>query len=79
MSITATLLGIVIVSKLVQWLKAELPILVTPSGIVTRVNPTHSRNVEPAILVTPLGIVISANFKQNVVFTTDYYSIFYRQ
>ena len=37
--------------------KAELPILVTPSGIVTEVKPVQPEKAELPILVTPSGIV----------------------
>ena len=59
------------ISKFLQPLKALFPILVTVIGIVIVLNLTQFLNVSDSIFVTLLGI-------SNAVFTTDYYSIFYR-
>ena len=39
-------------------LKADLPILVTPSGIVIEVKPVQAEKADSPMLVTPSGIVI---------------------
>jgi hypothetical protein len=47
----------VIEGRAVQRLNAEMPMLVTPAGIVTLVRLVHELNAEPPILVTLAGIV----------------------
>ena len=57
-----TVEGIDNTSILVQLLKAFLPIVVTPSGIVREVIPIHPSNALSSIVVTfhvtPLGIIM---------------------
>ena len=65
-----TLLGISTFTRLSQCRNAEPPILVTLSGIFTLLRPVLEK-AEFAIFVTLFGISF-------IVFTTDYYSIFYR-
>jgi hypothetical protein len=48
----------VTLAKLDAFWNAELPILVTPLGIVMLVKRDASMNAESLILVTPLGIVM---------------------
>ena len=55
---------IVIEFKLLQPLKADMPILVTPSGIVIEVNLLHLRKASSPILVTPSPIVIEVKLVQ---------------
>lgn len=59
-----TLLGIVILAKLLHPENAELPILVILSGIAMLVKLLQSRNAESPILVTLSGIVILVRLLQ---------------
>ncbi len=61
-----------------QSLKAQSSIEVTPSGMLIDVRLLQPKNVSSLILVTLLGILMDVSPLQKTVFTTDYYSIFYR-
>ena len=50
--------------KLLQYAKAELPILVTEFGIVIDVKPLQSKKARFPILVTEFGIVIDVKLLQ---------------
>ena len=64
----------------VSWslLNAHCPISITLWGIVTEVNARQSPNAIAPIRVTPSCMVTEVKALQSHVFTTDYYSIFYR-
>ena len=64
--------------KLEHRKKIPSPIVVTELGIATDVNPVHPEKANSSIVVTELGIVTEVRPVQSSVFTTDYYSIFYR-
>ena len=51
-------------ARLVQLLKAELPMLVTLSGITISVNPVQPSKAQSPMLVTLSGITISVNDEQ---------------
>ncbi len=59
-----TLLGIFISSKYEQFLKAEVLMLVTPSGIVICVKLLHPEKAFAPMLVTLLGIFIVSKHEQ---------------
>jgi hypothetical protein len=58
--IVVTLLGMLMLLSIVQFLKAPFPIEVTPSGIVTLVIKEQSLKALGPILITPSGIITSA-------------------
>ena len=61
-----------------QLVKAASPIVVTLFGMVTEVRELQYQKVSPPIVVTLFGMVTEVSALQCLVFTTDYYSIFYR-
>ena len=61
-----------------QKLKARSPIVVTLFGMVTEVRELQRSKAPPRIVVTLFGMVTEVRELQICVFTTDYYSIFYR-
>ena len=61
-----------------QPVKATSPRVLRPAGSVTLVSPMQALKAYVSIVVTPLGIVTLGSAMQASVFTTDYYSIFYR-
>ena len=62
--ILVTLLGMVILVKLVQLENAAEPIDVTLSGIMILVKLVQPENALPPILVTPFGIMMLVNLEQ---------------
>ena len=62
----------------VQALKASFPIVVTLFGMFIDVSAVQVVKAPFPIVVTLFGIFIDVSAVQLPVFTTDYYSIFYR-
>ncbi len=57
---------------------APFPMLVTEFGMLIDVSPEQSRNAPSPMLVTESGMLTDVSPELYTVFTTDYYSIFYR-
>ena len=77
-SIVVTLFGMVTEVSALQVLKAPSPIFITLFGMVTEVSALQQEKAFLLIFVTLFGMVTEVRELQRSVFTTDYYSIFYR-
>ena len=69
---------LILYGRLEHSLKAQFPIFVTLVGILMLVSDLQPQKAPNSIFVTLSGILILTSELQDSVFTTDYYSIFYR-